>query len=362
MTKSKILFLSPYPENVAPSQRLKYEQYYKALSEKGFEITTSSFISGPFWKIIYKPGNFIKKAFYSAEGYFRRIKDLFRAGYYDVVYVHLWGTPFGAPVYEWLLTKFCKRLVYDIDDLVYLKNTGSKAHPLVSIIKGRNKPLFLMKHADHVITCTPYLDKFVRQYNENTTDISSTVDTDAYQPVNLYTNNQKITLGWSGSVSTAKYFYLLEKILKRLKEKYEFDILVMGDPDVRIEGLNIKALAWSQEIEIPTIQKFDIGLYPLPDEEWVYGKSGLKAIQYMAFGIPTVAQAIGANFRVIENDVSGFLVSNEDEWVDALSKLIENADLRRRIGQAARQRVLQQFSIEANTSVYENILRRVSEK
>jgi L-malate glycosyltransferase len=38
--------------------------------------------------------------------------------------------------------------------------------------------IYLMKKANHVITCTPFLDEFVKKYNPNTTDISSTVDTE----------------------------------------------------------------------------------------------------------------------------------------------------------------------------------------
>ncbi len=92
---------------------------------------------------------------------------------------------------------------------------------------------------------------------------------------------------------------------------------------------------WSSASEVTDLQRIDIGLYPLPDEEWVLGKSGLKALQYMALGIPTVATAVGANFRVIEDGVSGFLVRSDSEWIDALSRLIDDPELRLRIGQNA---------------------------
>jgi glycosyltransferase involved in cell wall biosynthesis len=359
MKKKRILVICPYPENVAPSQRLKFEQYFTAFRETGYEVEVSPFISLSFWKIIYKPGNFLQKAYFTLSGYIRRLGDLFRLHHYDIVYIHLWVTPFGPPIMEWLFQKFSKKIVFDIDDLVYLKNVESKAHPIVNFIKGREKPLFLMKHADHVITCTPYLDQFVRQFNSQTTDISSTVDTLNYIPVNAYTNNAKLTIGWSGSLSTSKYFYLLENVLKRLAEKYSFNILVIGDPDVRIQGLNIQAIAWTEKDEVTNLQKIDIGVYPLPDEEWVLGKSGLKAIQYMALGIPTVATAIGANYRVIENEVSGFLVKNEDEWVYRLEQLLIDAELRRKIGIAARKKVETDFSIKANVSNYLDIFKHL---
>ena len=117
MNSKKILFVCPYPENVAPSQRLKFEQYYQYFRSSGYEVETSSFINQSFWKIIYKKGGFFKKVWYTLSGYFSRLKDLLRLRKYDVVYVHLWVTPFGPPFFEWLFRKMAKNMVYDIDDL-----------------------------------------------------------------------------------------------------------------------------------------------------------------------------------------------------------------------------------------------------
>jgi glycosyltransferase involved in cell wall biosynthesis len=80
----------------------------------------------------------------------------------------------------------------------------------------------------------------------------------------------------------------------------------------------------------------------------------------MALGIPTVATAIGTNFRVIENNVSGFLVNSEDEWIRVLSELICNAELRERIGSAARKRIVDLYSLEANAEKYNGVLKSVS--
>jgi L-malate glycosyltransferase len=353
----KLLVICPYPEGVAPSQRLKFEQYYDSFRNDGWEVTVKPFISTQFWRIIYQKGNLLSKLAYTISGYWHRLVLLFSIPRYNAVYVHLWVTPFGPPFFERFVRWRARYMIYDIDDLIYLSSSKSKAHPLVTWIKGRNKPLLLMKTADHVITCTPYLDQFVRRLNPNTTDISSTVDTDTrYKMRNQLTTGSKVTLGWSGSLSTAKYFYLLAGVLKELVKKYQLHIVVMGDANVAVEGLEIEALPWRQDIEMETLNRFDIGLYPLPNEEWVYGKSGLKAIQYMSLGIPTVASAIGANFRVIENGVSGFLVNSDAEWIEALSLLIENAELRKQIGEAARKRVEQLFSVRSNEQTYLNII------
>lgn len=361
MSRKKILILCPYPEDMAPSQRLKFEQYYKYFREAGYDLKISPFISQSFWKIIYKRGYFFQKVFYTIVGYFRRISDLFRVRKYDLVYIHLWVTPFGLPFFERLFAGLSRKMIFDIDDLVYLKDLKSRATPFISKFKGAQKPLYLMREADHVITCTPYLDNFVRQYNLNTTDISSTVDTNAYKEKEDYSlKEEKLIIGWSGSLSTAKYLHLLDEVFKDLKNHVSFKLLVLGDKNFNIDGVDVEAYDWSKEVELPTIRRFDIGLYPLPDEEWVYGKSSLKAIQYMAMGIPTVATAIGTNFRVIEDGESGFLVNTNEQWITCLTELAGDATLRQRIGKKAREKVVAHFSIEANKSAYLNILHKLT--
>lgn len=359
--KKKILVLCPYPEQVAPSQRLKFEQYYPYFREAGYEVVVSPYISPAFWKIIYQKGNFLRKAGYAFAGYLRRLRDLFRLRRYDVVYVHLWVTPFGPPVFEWLVKLFAKKIIYDIDDLVYLKNTSSRSNPLVRLIKGAAKPLKMMQLADHVITCTPYLDQFVRKYNPHTTDISSTINTELYRPKQDYAlRDGKAILGWSGSHSTSAYLYLLEPVFHQLQaEGYAFRLLVMGDPHFHINGIETEAIAWKESWEVDTIGRFDIGLYPLPDEEWVLGKSGLKALQYMAAGVPAVATAIGANFRIISNGVNGLLAASQDEWLQHLRTLISDEAFRRKIGEAGAKQVEQHFSIHANKGTYLEILEQV---
>jgi glycosyltransferase involved in cell wall biosynthesis len=360
MKPAKILFVCPYPENVAPSQRLKFEQYYPHFKEAGYTVHTSAFISPAFWKIIYKPGRFLAKAFYTLWGYASRILDLFRLRRYDVVYIHLWVTPFGPPFFEWLFRKLARKVVYDIDDLVYLGNVKSKAHPLVTWIKGRKKPIFLMKHADHVITCTPYLDQFVRKYNQNTTDISSTINTTRYKRTMGYEGNERFIIGWSGSHSTSKYLHLLDAVFQELAKEHKFTLVVMGDADFKLAGVEVEALPWKEEYEIDVIKRFDIGVYPLPDEEWVLGKSGLKALQYMAAGVPTVATAIGTIFRIIKNGENGFLVTTPDEWKQALTKLMHDPGLRRKIGEKAAATVEESYSINATKAVYLSVLNKLA--
>ncbi|MCZ2396345.1 MAG: glycosyltransferase [Chitinophagales bacterium] len=354
LKNKKILFLSPYPKDKAPSQRLKYEQYFPAFRDAGMQIEDNSFMPLQLWSILYKKGFFFKKFFFTFIGYLNRYILLFQIPKYDIIYVHLWGTPFGMPFYEKILRRLSKRLIYDIDDMIFLKDTND-ANKITKILKGRKKSLFLMKHADHVITCTKKLDDFARQFNKNTTNISSTVDT-----INRYTAREdydikgEFVIGWSGSYTTARFLAILSETFKKLSKQIEFKLIVLGDASFQIEGVNIEALEWKEKIEMPTLRKFDVGLYPLVDEPWVYGKSGLKAIQYMALGIPTIATGVGANFNIIKDGENGFLIPPEDYnlWINRIIDLYNDKQLRIRIGKAGRETIVSNYSIEKNKSKY----------
>jgi glycosyltransferase involved in cell wall biosynthesis len=248
-----------------------------------------------------------------------------------------------------------RRFVYDIDDMVFLGH-ASDANRFVKNLKGRGKMIYLMRSADHVVVCTPALEEFVQRHNERTTDISSTIDTDTYIPDNPYSNDRVLTLGWSGSHSTAKYLHLLDQVLLELNEEIDFRLKVIGDADFDIEGLDVSATAWNEPTEVEDLREIDIGLYPLTDEDWVLGKSGLKALQYMALGIPTVATRIGANTRIIRDGENGFLVNDPHEWKEAIRRLAADPGLRKRVGVEGTQTVIERFSVRANQQTYLAVL------
>jgi glycosyltransferase involved in cell wall biosynthesis len=351
----KILVISPHPKGFVPSQRLKYEQYFEYFQENGIQVEVSPFISEQFQKILYKKGFFFLKFKFTALGYLQRIKDIFRLRQFDGIYIHLYVTPFGFPIFEWIYCFIQPNFVYDIDDLIFSKRLSHK-NPIAELFRGTSKIPFLTKRARHVITCTPFLDEYARKFNKNTTDISSTINTEVYLPNSNKNNSLNLVLGWSGSHSTAPYLYLIENVLHKIQLKYNVKVLVIGEPAFTFSKFSCEAIEWNKYSEIEDLKKIDIGLYPLPDEKWVLGKSGLKALQYMALGIPTVATAIGANFRVIEDGVSGFLVQTEEQWYSILEKLILKSDLREEIGKNARIRVEKLYSIKANRDIYLNIL------
>lgn len=356
MNKKKILFLSPYPFGKAPSQRLKFEQYYAHFEANGFELETSSFVDEAFWKVIYQPGNLLGKIAGTLRGYLRRFLDVLRLRQYDIVYIHLWVTPLGPPFFEWLVAKLAKKIVYDIDDMIYLNNQSTR---FIDKIKGRNKPIALMKSADAVIVCSPFLQKFVEQYNKNVTTILATYDTESTTP-KVHQQNEMTTIGWTGTHSTLKYLSIVADALAELSKIRNIEFLVICNAPYQHEGINVRNITWTAENETADLKQIDIGLYPLEKEEWVLGKSGNKALAYMNVGIPCIATDFGTNSLVIIQGEDGFLVDNTKEaWLESLLYLTDHPEERARIGKNARLSVEKKFSVNANRYTYLKVLQNL---
>ena len=358
--KRKILIICPFPEGVAGGQRLKYEQYFDHWREKGYEITVSPFIDLRMWKIVYFKGNYARKIFGTFRGYFRRLRDIFRVSQYDLIYVFMWVTPLGSSFFERIVRAFSKKLIYDIEDNIMMKNT-SEVNRIIDFFKGAGKIKYLITTADHVITSSPFLNDYCLgiKNNKACTYISSSVDIERFLPVNAYSNERQVTIGWTGTFSSRIYLDLLRNVFFSLKDRCDFKLRIIGNFEYELPGVNIEVIQWSKEKEVEDLQGIDIGIYPLVTDEWVLGKSGLKAIQYMAFGLPTVATNVGTAPLIIQQMENGWLVNTDEEWLQALEDLVKNPNLRRKLGTAARKTVADNYSTHAIQSHYFDILNKL---
>jgi glycosyltransferase involved in cell wall biosynthesis len=166
-------------------------------------------------------------------------------------------------------------------------------------------------------------------------------------------DNSKITrIGWTGTFSSREFLELIIPQLESLYQRKKFKLVVIGNFEMKNPNLDLEVIQWNSESEIQQLHEFDIGLYPLPAKDWVNGKSGLKALQYMAIGIPAVCTAIGNVENFIEHDKNGILIYNHAEWEVSLYNLINNPRKREEIGRSARATFLKNFSQESILKKY----------
>ncbi|MHB8670390.1 MAG: glycosyltransferase family 4 protein [Acidimicrobiales bacterium] len=352
-----MVVLCPYPQGCAPSQRLKFEQYYDSWRAEGFEVEVRPFWDRRSWEVLYAQGHRVHKVAGLLRGLARRIADARAALGADIVYLHLEAAPVGPP---WLERRLARRkvpVVYDIDDLIYVPHS-SASNPFMRRLRSTGKVAKLMTWATEVVVCTSYLEEYARSFNDRVTNISSTIDTEAYAPPPRNQARSPVVVGWSGSHSTSVYLHLLDDVLRELQHSDGVRVKVIGDGRFSIPEVQVDAQEWRLDTEVADLSAIDIGVYPLPQEEWVKGKSGLKALQYMALEIPTVAQRASVNPTIIDHGVTGYLAGDPEEWLDALRKLVRDPELRRVVGRRARQVVVERYSVSVTAPSYLAVLRR----
>jgi glycosyltransferase involved in cell wall biosynthesis len=212
--------------------------------------------------------------------------------------------------------------------------------------------------SDHVIAINDLIGNYARDFNSSVSIVPNFVDTDVYRP-GLRSDSARPRIVWTGSVSTLRNLHTIAMPLRQLQNKYETQVRVIANGETQIEGVNLDLREWSAEAEITNLQDCDIGIVPLLDLDWNPWKFFLKTVQYMAVGLPVVARNMGSNREVIKDGVNGFLVETEQEWFDRLSLLIENKELRLKMGEAARQTALNNYSMKTQINRVVEIFEQV---
>jgi len=243
-----------------------------------------------------------------------------------------------------------QRLVLDVDDAIWLDSSaGARGHRLAALKGTRRKVRWLADRADTVIAGNELLAEWLGKHAGEVVVVPSLVEHREIPP-REHAESDRIVLGWIGSPSTAPSLNRLQKPLRELVEsrpELDFELLVVGGDAPGIGSATVRGGPWSEAAERDFLQAVDIGLMPLPDDEWTRGKCAYKALQYMAAGIPVVADDVGVSAEVIGHERGGLVAGSDAEWTEYLSTLATDADLRTRLGGEGRRRVAEGFSVQA---------------
>lgn len=350
----KILFVASHRFDRAPGQRFRFEQYFQFLLSKGYMCELSYFIDEKSDKIIYKPGHYFQKLRMFWKALVTRINNVRHRDDYDIIFIFREAMMLGTIYFEKKFKNSRARLVFDFDDAIWHMDM-SEANKRFHFLKNPSKTGEIIALCDMVFAGNAYLANYALQFNKNVVVVPTTIDTEEYQRITL-PEHDYITIGWSGSVTTIKHFEYALPFLKDIKSRYgdRLRIKVIGDASYQNHELGIQGIAWTRKDEVLELSSIDIGIMPLPDDEWANGKCGLKGLQYMALEIPTIMSPVGVNKEIIVDGENGFLAGETDEWIKKLTQLIDSGELRKSMGKKARQTVLDRYSV---ISQQENYLR-----
>jgi glycosyltransferase involved in cell wall biosynthesis len=353
--------------NRSPGQRYRCEQYISYLQDAGFECTYSPVIANQREDdALYRSVNLRDKILIFFKSFIRRINDVIRAGRYDIVFIYREAFPTGWVFFEKLLKMRGAKIILDFDDAIWLP-TVSEVNKSLQWLKNPAKVNEIIALSDLTITGNSYLANYARQFNKNVIVFPSTINLNYYrlnEKKQRDPRNKKLVIGWSGSHTTIEHFETIIPVLQKLQKTYgdKIEFAVYGDPHYRNDLLNIKGTAWSPETEVDVISSFDIGIMPLPDNQWTQGKCAMKGLLYMGLGVPAVLASVGMNKDVIRDGENGFLAQTDDDWLAKLSELINNEQLRARIGKEGRKTIEENFSCQVKHTEYVNIFLALSAK
>jgi glycosyltransferase involved in cell wall biosynthesis len=348
----KVLIVTAHRLNRAPNQRFRFEQYLDFLKSNGFECEVSFLLDEKADAVFYKPGHLLNKLSILVKSIFIRWKDVQRAKQFDLIFICREAFLTGTTYFEKKLVASGVPVIYDFDDAIWHFDV-SEANKKFGWLKNPEKTSKIIGMADLIFAGNQYLANYASQYNKNVTIIPTTIDLNDYKQV-PFKNPDVICIGWSGSITTIRHFEMAVPFLKVLKAKYgdKIKIKVIGDSSYRNDELSIEGIAWKKETELAELSEIDIGIMPLPDDEWAKGKCGLKGLQYMALGMATIMSPVGVNSEIIQDGENGMLASEVDEWVEKISMLIDDATLREKCAANGRKTVEEKYSVEAIKADY----------
>lgn len=339
------LLMLPRYGALGASSRLRMMQYMPALESAGIDVEVSPLLDDGYVRDLYAGTVSVPEV---ARSYWRRLRSLRAMDRFDVVWLEKEVWPWLPDWLELPLLGRSTRLVVDYDDAVFHRYDAHRS-ALVRGLLG-SKIDAVMRRADLVTAGNDYLAGHARAAGSRRVEwLPTVVDLQRYPTPAPAHEDAVLTVGWIGSPSTADYLREVAVALEPLHTSGRIRCMAIGARPDQVAGTPFQAQEWREDTEVAQLQRFDIGIMPLPDAPWERGKCGYKLIQYMACGLPVVASPVGVNPNIVDPARNGFLASSPDQWVEAIGTLAMDADLRHRMGEEGRRRVEQTYCVQAQT-------------
>jgi glycosyltransferase involved in cell wall biosynthesis len=237
-----------------------------------------------------------------------------------------------------VLRRFARRLVFDFDDAVWLRDSYHPRGLTSRLRAGRFRRTAAA--ADVVAAGNAFLADAARSAGAGRVGVVPTCVDPAAYPVAAHAGAGGLRLVWVGSSSTLRGLDRIRDFLAAVGRAVPgARVKLVCDRFLRFDPLPVDPVRWDAATEAREIADADAGIAWVPDDDWSRGKCGLKVLQYQAAGLPVIANPVGMHRELVRDGETGFLASTAAEWVAAASRLAGDPGLRRRMGHAARAQV-----------------------
>ncbi len=362
----RVVALSSFPTQAAAT-RFRVEQFVEPLCARGIEIEIRPFLNSEQFERMYRSGSLIGKVASVAGSVVGRLRDLVRIREYDLLFVQREAMFFGPPFFEWLYRKLGRLpMVVDLDDATYVSYISPTYGRLGSFFKFFGKTDDLIRKSCLVVCGNRFIAEHVESKRVRSVVIPTVADTDLFTPSEI--TREIPVIGWIGTHSTFPSIKFLFPVLERLAQKHRFKLKLVGTgrKQLALNSIEVENLSWSLEREAEDFRSLDIGLYPIvtsasANEDWLKGKSGFKAVQYLAVGIPFVMSPVGVCSEIGVKGETHFNAESPEDWYNALDLLLSDPSLRKRMGKAARDHSLENYTVGKWSAVLADVLFSVVE-
>ena len=263
---------------------------------------------------------------------------------YDCVFVQ--RKRFHFP-FLWIFRQRAKRIVYDLDDAVMYKNSLARSpYSKTRLRRFAN----MVRMCDAIIAGNTFLAEQTLPYNENVLVIPTSIPASRYSLKDYPATKKLVTIGWIGDHGSIHYLEKMREVFEEIGKRFpgRVELKIICDVFFDCTYIPVRKVQWASETEVEELKDIDIGIMPLMDDLWSWGKCGLKILQYYGVGVPAVCTPVGVNRDVVTNGESGLWAKTPEEWADALTTLVENAPLREKMGLEGRAILEQGYTKEAN--------------
>ncbi len=365
-TRMKVLALASYPVEAAAT-RYRLQQFVSPLAARGVTLEIHPFLNSHQFKILYQRKALPATAAGMLKSSVLRVADLVIARKADVVLIQRESMLFGPPIIERLIARGMKRpMVLDLDDATYVAY-DSPTYGALGKLKWFSKTDDLIRWAALVTCGNRSIAEYVISKGAQARIIPTVVDTNIFRPREDDRDRAALVLGWIGTHSTFPYLASIFPVLSQLGEEHKFSLKVVGagETNVTVPNVKVEMLPWQLEREVQDFQSIDIGLYPIDTSlygNWAQGKSGFKAVQYMAVGVPFVATPVGGSSEIGEAGKTHLFASTNDEWYRNLKLLMTDDRLRKEMGAAGRQHAIEHYGLDDQADKLVAALRAAARK
>jgi glycosyltransferase involved in cell wall biosynthesis len=353
-----VIALAPYPD-AAAATRFRLRQLVEPLDRLGVHLEIDCFLGNDAFATLYHRSAWRRTVLASVKGLLSRLRMLARARRADVVVVQREAMMLGPPIIEWVLHRLGVALVLDLDDPTWLSYHSPTFGAFGRVAKWPGKGDWLIRRVDLVTCGSRAIVDHVEATGRRARLVPTVVDSEIFAPA--HREGSPVTIGWIGTHSTYPYLETVLPSISRLARRHTFRLLVVGGPEnCQVDGVAVDARTWSLEREVADFQEIDIGLYPLVDDGWAAFKSGFKAIQYLAVGIPFVVTPLGATRDIGKAGETHFEAISASEWESSLDLLLSDPETRARMGAAGRKFALEHYTLDDVAATFASALREVA--